>query len=47
MSVSFDRKAKGPGKAEISELYAVSRGIYEKVLGFQVSMENSLLMKVS
>jgi len=46
VGVSFNRKSKGAGKSEISQLNHVTWCVHEQVLWFQVAMENSVLMQV-
>jgi len=46
VGVGFDRQAKGTGQTEISQLDLSSTGVDQQVLGFQISVENAVLMAV-
>ena len=46
MSIGLERKPKGSGQTEVSEFDDSSSRINEQVLGFQISVENSVCVQI-
>ena len=46
MRVGFDGKAEGTCQTEVSELDHGALGVYQQVLGLEITVENSVLVQV-